>query len=147
MGGSRLSIYRNAAGPGILRTDNETTMKTPILRVLYWTPRVLSLLFAVFLGIFALDAFDGGPGWGRQVGAFLIHLVPTYLVVAILAVAWRWEWVGAVAFCALGVAYLATAWGRFHWSAYAVISGPLFVLAGLFLANWAKRATLRPRTS
>ena len=53
-----------------------------------------------------------------------------------LALAWRRGWVGAVVFPALGIAYLVVAWGRFHWSAYAVIAGPLFVLGALFLAGW-----------
>ena len=142
-----LSIHGAAVRTGRLRADNMKTIHSPGHRVLYWTPRVLCLVFAVFLGLFALDSFDEGPDLGRQVGAFLIHLVPTYLVLGILAVAWRWEWVGAVAFFGLGVLYLVMAWGRFHWSAYAVISGPLFLLAGLFLANWVRRLAPRPLAS
>ena len=42
------------------------------------------------------------------------------------------------------VFYIVAAWGRFHISAYLAISGPLFVMAGLFLANWVLRKELRP---
>ena len=62
----------------------------------------------------------------------------------ILAVSWRWEWVGGLVFPALGALYLVAFWGRFHWSTYAVLSGSLFLLGGLFLLNWKHRAELRP---
>ena len=71
------------------------------------------------------------------------HLMPVYIVVIVLIVAWRWEWVGAVLFTLLAAFYVVQAWGRFHWSAYAVISGPLVLLGVLFLFNWIYRAQLR----
>lgn len=118
-------------------------MRTPIQRLLYWSPRILGIAFAMFISLFALDVFDGQHAFWPTLVALLMHLIPTALILAVLAVSWRWEWVGGLVFTALGVLYLATAWGRFHWSAYAVISGPLFLLGGLFLANWLKRAELR----
>lgn len=72
-----------------------------------------------------------------------MHLVPTFLILIVLAVSWRWEWVGGVLFTALALLYLVTSWGRLHWSAYAVISGPLCLLGVLFLLNWLWRAELR----
>jgi len=51
---------------------------------------------------------------------------------------------GGLLFPALGVLYLVAFWGRFHWSAYAILSGSLFLLGGLFLLNWQHRAELRP---
>ena len=40
---------------------------------------------------------------------------------------------------------LVSFWGRFPWSVYALISGPLFLLGVLFLMNWRQRATLHAR--
>jgi hypothetical protein len=57
---------------------------------------------------------------------------------------WRWEWVGAILFNLLAVLYVVMAWGRFNWSAYALISGPLCIVGILFLLNWLHRADLRP---
>lgn len=112
-------------------------------RVLYWTPRILGIVFAGFISLFALDVFDGQQGFWRTLVAFLMHMIPTAIVLMVLGLAWRWEWVGGVVFTVLGCLYIATAWGRFHWSAYAVISGPLFLLGGLFFASWLKRGELR----
>ena len=118
-------------------------MNRSVKRVLFWSPRVLGILFAMLLSLFSFDVFEEGYGLWRTIGALLLHLVPTFMVVVVLVVAWRWEWVGAVLFIALAVFYTAWFWGRFHWSAYVVISGSLFVMGVLFLFNWLYRAELR----
>jgi hypothetical protein len=108
-------------------------------RTLYWAPRVLTILFAAFISIFALDVFDGNKSLGQTLLALAIHLIPTALVVLVLVLAWRREWVGAVAFCGLGMLYAV--WARQHPQWILVIGGPLFLVGGLFLAGWlAKKA-------
>ena len=120
-------------------------MNTGIKHVLFWSPRVLCILFAMFLSLFALDVFNEGYGFGETIFALLIHLVPVYILVIALVIAWRWEWIGAVLFLSLSMLYLFMSWGRVHWSAYWGISGPLVLLGGLFLLNWIYRRELRMR--
>ncbi len=103
-----------------------------IARFLFWTPRILGLLFALFLGAFALDAFQGGGGAFRAIGTFLIHLIPTYTVIAALMISWRREWIGAVLFTGFALFYLFRTWGRFPWPVHVAISGPLFLMGILF---------------
>jgi len=103
---------------------------------LFWAPRILGILFAIFISLFALDVFGNGAGFWETLIGLLIHLVPTYLVVISLLIAWRWERLGAALFLALGGAYLMDAWGRFDWTAYAAISGPLFLIGILFMTDW-----------
>jgi hypothetical protein len=114
-------------------------------RWLYWTPRALTLLFAVFISIFALDVFNEHYRLPQLLVALGMHLVPTALVLAALAVAWRWEWVGAVLFLGLGALYIVTMHSRAHWDWYLVIAGPLFLVGALFLFGWRHRAELRRR--
>lgn len=120
-------------------------MNTTSKRALFWTPRVLCILFALFLSLFALDVFDPDESFWNAIPAFLIHLIPVYIILIVLAVAWRWEWVGAIVFTALAMFYVVWFWGRFHWIAYALISGPLVLLGVLFLLNWIYRTQLRSR--
>lgn len=108
-------------------------------RTVVWTPRALCLLFAGFVSLFALDVFEGSLGFWQTVVALAVHLIPTALLLVVLAVSWRWEWVGAVVFSALGVLYVLLFWGRFHWSAYALIAGPLLLIGALFLVSWRQR--------
>jgi hypothetical protein len=104
--------------------------------LLFWAPRLGSILFAAFLSMFALDVFGEGRGALETAGALLMHLIPAAVVLVLLAVAWRRPLLGALAFAVLGGFYLLMSPGRFHWSAYAAISGPLFLIAALFLLNW-----------
>jgi hypothetical protein len=121
-------------------------MSPSVRRLLFWTPRVLTILFAVFISVFALDVFDEHLSLGRTLLALAMHLIPTALIVVALVVAWRWEWVGAILFFALGAAYIVSMHERAHWDWYALIAGPLFLVGVLFLLNWRNRAQLRAQT-
>jgi hypothetical protein len=111
-------------------------MKSSLKRVLTWTPRVLAILFAAFISLFALDVFGEGYTFWETLWALLMHLVPTFLVLIALAIAWRWAWLGGILFLALGVGYLLLAGSRVHWSAVLFIAGPLWLVGGLFLVSW-----------
>lgn len=115
-------------------------------RLPYWTPRVLGILFAVFISVFALDVFGAGYSFWETLGALIMHLIPTALVVVALVIAWRWEWAGAALFVALGVWYVIMAWGKFDWMTYLLIPGPLFLIGVLFLVGWLYRRGIRSST-
>jgi hypothetical protein len=112
-------------------------------RLLYWAPRALAIAFAGFLALFALDVFGEEDGWLETAVGLAMHLIPTALVLMVLAVSWRREWVGAVAYFGLALAYLGLFRGRFPWTTLLVIAGPLILTAGLFLLNWRWRSALR----
>jgi hypothetical protein len=118
-------------------------MKKQTKQFLFWTPRVLTILFILFLALFALDVFGEGYGFWETVLALFMHLIPNMVLTVILVLAWRREWIGAVAFSGLAVFYLVMAWGKFHWGAFAAISGPLFLVAILFLIGWRYRREVR----
>lgn len=118
-------------------------MNKTVKRVLYWTPRILSILFAMFISLFALDVFGAGYSFWETLVALLMHLIPTFVILIVLAISWRWEWIGGVLFISLAVFYLVEAWGKFHWSTYLVISGPSFLVGILFIINWFYRKNLR----
>ncbi len=126
-------------------------MNTVSRRLLFWSPRAICIAFAIFLSLFALDVFQEGYGFGKTLLALLIHLVPVYIVLAVLAVAWRWEWIGAAGFAGLAIWYAQTMLRRHPWvqiaPAVAGIAGPLLVIAALFLINWLKHDELRAKRS
>ncbi len=118
-------------------------MKPSVKSWLFWTPRILCILFAAFISIFALDVFGEGNGFWKTLLALLIHLIPTALVLVVLLLSWRWEWIGGILYNALGILYIVTMWKRpFPWPVYAAISGPLFLVGILFLLNWKYRKQL-----
>ncbi len=104
-------------------------------RFFFWSPRILAILFALFLGIFALDVFHEAHGFWHIALAFAIHLIPATTVVLMLAAAWRWEWMGAVLFAVAAALYAHQVLpGHPDWAA--IISIPLLTIAALFLADW-----------
>jgi len=107
-------------------------------RWLYWLPRVLSILFALFISLLALDVFGEGYNFWETLVALFMHLIPTFILVAVLAIAWRWERVGAALFLALAIIYLVLTDGRML-----TIPIPLIIVSLLFLVSW--RVTLKPR--
>ena len=112
-------------------------------RWLFWTPRVLGILFALFVGMFALDVFAEGYGFWETFVALFMHLIPALLIVAALAISWRWEWVGGVTFSLLALAFLVLSRGEAPWIAYVFMCGPPLLIAALFLVNWIFRPEIR----
>ena len=108
-------------------------------RLLYWAPRVLVILFAAFVSLFALDVFGTGESVLNTIIALLIHLIPVYAIIAALIIAWRWEWAGAILFPALALAYPVLFGTDFHWSAYAVLMTPPLLIGLLFFLSWARK--------
>jgi hypothetical protein len=117
----------------------EDLMPKTVKQILFWTPRLFSILFILFLSLFALDVFGEGYGFWETVLALFMHLIPSLILVAALILAWRWEWIGAVLFIGFGVLYLVTTWGRFDWIAYLVIAGVPILVGVLFLIGWIAR--------
>ncbi|MBC8479411.1 MAG: hypothetical protein H8D46_03010 [FCB group bacterium] len=118
-------------------------MNTNVKKTLYWSPRILCILLALFLSIFAMDVFDEGYGFWDSMIALMIHLIPVYMVVFVLILAWRWEWIGAVMYLGLAVFYVFLTSGNAHWGAYFSISGSLGLVGILFLINWLNREQMK----
>ncbi len=110
-------------------------MNEKIKKVLFWAPRVLGVLFAIFISLFALDVFMEGYGFWEMIIALLMHLIPTAIFLLVLVVAWRWEMIGGFLFIALGVLYIALFWSPDQLPGYLIISGPLFLVGFLFLLD------------
>jgi hypothetical protein len=116
-------------------------MNALVRRLLVWSPRVFCIAFAFFVSLFALDVFNKGLGLWKAILALSIHLIPTAFILLVLALSWRWGWIGGILFIAAGIVYLIGA--RHHPDWVALISGSLFLVGALFLLNWLKRADIR----
>ena len=117
-------------------------MNTTVRRLLIWTPRVLGILFALFLSIFALDVFGAGYTVWETIVALFMHLIPTFVILIALALAWRWEWVGALGFLGFVLWYLLEAWGNMSALTLVLIAGPPLIVGLLYLVDWFYRAEL-----
>lgn len=101
--------------------------KNPSLsKVLYWLPRILSILFIVFISLFALDVF-GQPQWFL---ALVMHLIPSFILIAVTVLAWKNEMIGGLLFLLVGILMLFFT----HFESL-IISLPVIVIGALFLSR------------
>jgi len=68
-----------------------------------WSPRILCIGAILFVSMFALDSFEPGIPLSQQLINFSIHLIPTYVLLALLIVAWKWQFVGGILFTVVGI--------------------------------------------
>ena len=117
---------------------------------IYWAPRILSILFILFISLFALDIFDMKLGlWGTIVGLFM-HLIPSMILTVTLIISWKYEWVGGTLFALGGLFYISSVifnsldWTiKISWSL--TIAGPALIISGLFFANWFMKKNKRKK--
>jgi hypothetical protein len=117
------------------------TLTPRLRRLLFWVPRTVALLFVALLAALAADVFDHGYGPAELALALLIHLVPALVMLGAVALAWRWEWVGAALFAAWSVFWLFmyTGGGDAAPSTWVLIIGFPLLIAALFLLGWQDR--------
>ena len=77
-------------------------MKTSI-RLFHWLPRIFCILAILFISLFAADAFAPGLTIWQQLGNFLMHLIPSFILLFLLIVAWKWELIGGIIFTIIGL--------------------------------------------
>lgn len=118
--------------------------KKKISKWLYWTPRILSIIFILFLALFSLDVFGNNYGfWGTLLALFM-HNIPSLVLLIILIISWKYEIVGGIAFILAGLLYIYLVLSRtqFEWFILTwilQISGVAFLVGILFLINWFKK--------
>jgi hypothetical protein len=130
--------WRNIATHPIRR--KEVRMQNGLKQLLFWSPRVLGLLFALFVSLFALDVFGQGYSFWATIGALLMHLMPVYILLIALVIGWRWAWAGALLFIGFSIWYLIVSWGPFPLIAILVgawpLAAPALLVGLLFLLDW-----------
>ena len=114
----------------------------------FWLPRVLCIAAILFISLFALDSFGPGLSIWQQIGAFLIHLIPSFILLALLAVAWKWEYWGGILFLILGIVFTPIIFQHNYrmnhsvWTSMSIIlliTFPFILVGILFLIDHYKR--------
>lgn len=105
--------------------------------IIHWAPRMAALLIILFTSLFSLDVFGEGGTPLQMLGAFLLHNLPSIVMLLVLILAWRRPVVGFWAFLIVAVAFVVI----FVRDIFALTNLVLFVLplllvACLFYADW-----------
>lgn len=108
-----------------------------LTKIIHWAPRVAAMLIIFFMSLFSLDVFEMGVSPLQVLGAFVMHNIPSFLMILFLVFAWKRPAVGFVVFLIAGVAFTIF----FVRDMYALPNLLLFVfpillIASLFYADW-----------
>ena len=104
-------------------------------KIIYWLPRIIVILFICFISLFALDVFGEFSGFEILVALFM-HLVPSFILIILLIISWKYELVGGILFLVLGVVF--TFWFDLYENlvSFLLIGLPVYVVGILFLFSF-----------
>lgn len=125
-------------------------MVDKVNKFVYWAPRILSILFILFLALMSLDVFEGNNSFWETVLELLLHNIPTFILLVVLLISWKYEIVGGIAFIMAGLAHLVSSVVRVDADPWYVsfltsliIDVPAFFIGILFLVGWFKNKNIK----
>ena len=102
-----------------------------------WTLRVLLTLMILIFALFSLDVFDEGQGFWDTTIAFMMSNIPSFAMIIILIIAWKWEHIGGalLMLCILGFTiFLFVRSGNFMYGTLIMVGIP-FLIGMMFVIN------------
>ncbi|MFH1452333.1 MAG: hypothetical protein ABIF88_04115 [archaeon] len=104
-------------------------------KFLYWTPRILGIIFIIFISIFALDVFGENYKPLQLIIALFMHLIPSIIITIFLIISWKHEKIGGYIFITLGIIFGFFFEAFFHIASFVVLVIPLWIIGILFFLN------------
>jgi hypothetical protein len=106
-------------------------------KIIHWAPRVASIMIIFFMSLFSLDVFETEATTLQLLGGFLMHNIPSFVMLVLLFFAWKRPAVGFWAFLAAGVVFVIFFVRDFYaLSNLLLFALPIWLVAGLFYADW-----------
>lgn len=124
-------------------------MKKPQI-LWHWAPRLLCILAILFISLFALDSFDQRLTLAEQIGGFVMHMIPSLILIVLLLIAWKWELVGGILFILISLIFTPVLFiGNYNhshsiWYSTGIVlmvTFPIFMVGVLFLLS--RRAKMK----
>ena len=116
-------------------------------KFIFWTPRILSILFILFIAMFSLDVFESCNGFSECASGLFIHNIPALILIIFLVIAWKWEYIGTIEFFIFAIWYVLfiikniqnTGFEIYYLSWFLTIAMPAIIIAILWWMNWKKK--------
>lgn len=108
-----------------------------LAKTVHWAPRLAAILIIFFTSLFSLDVFEMDAPPLELLGGFLMHNIPSIVMILLLVFAWKRPVVGFVSFLIAAAAFVIF----FVRSLDALPSlllfvAPILLIAFLFYADW-----------
>ncbi|HNX86573.1 MAG TPA: hypothetical protein PKN12_06565 [Bacteroidales bacterium] len=115
------------------------------MKIIHWFPRILCILAILFVSLFALDSFDPNLSATQQWLGFFMHLIPSFILIILLIIAWKWELIGGSILAIVGFGLTPYVFiGNYHhnhsfWLSLGIIASitlPFVITGGLFILSY-----------
>jgi lysylphosphatidylglycerol synthetase-like protein (DUF2156 family) len=131
----------------------EVGMKTPrnkssrLASTIRWVAKILCILAIVFISLFAVDVFTEGASLnlGQKIVAFLMHMIPSFVLIIALIIAWKNEFAGGILIALVGLATSPFVYNRNYIPHHSVsqallivamINVPFIIVGVLFIISY-----------
>ena len=106
-------------------------------KIIYWAPRIAAITIIIFVGLFSLDVFEEEASPFELLSGFLIHNIPSIVMLLLLIFAWKRPAVGFVAFLVVAILFALFFVRNLEMLPNLLLFVfPLLLIAGLFYADW-----------
>jgi len=95
-------------------------------KVITWSPRIIAILYIIFITIFAFDESVMSLPW-------FVHLMPTIILTLIVIFTWKKPLTASIIFLILGFGFTLIFKTYSNWLIFLLISLPLILIGILFL--------------
>ena len=98
-----------------------------------WIPRGVIIFFIAFLFLFSLDVFSTPEPLIKQIGAFFIHSIPSWVLIIVLIFTWKKPFITGIILEILAVFSIFFFHTFEHLAGFLAVTLPLILIGGSFI--------------
>jgi hypothetical protein len=116
-----------------------SSKKSNFIRV----PRIITIIFILFISLFALDVFSLEGSLGEKLTGFLYHLLPSFFLLIILVISYKNALLSGILFIVLGLIFTLRFQTYRHLLTLLLISLIPLIIGVLFIyANYLQKKSI-----
>lgn len=100
-----------------------------------WFPRVLAVVYALLIALFSFDVLSMEGSLLEKLGGFLIHNIPTFIILFALYLSWKKPMYGGATFIVISAFFTIFFRTYQRWDTFVLISAPILLIGVLFILN------------
>ena len=111
-------------------------------QILHYSPRILSILFCLFIMMFSFDVYDGNSTIPEMLIGFIMHNLPVFGMAIITFFAWNNDLIGGVGFIGISLFFFFLVSSNMNNEggiinpAVIIISLPALLISALYFINF-----------
>lgn len=109
------------------------------VHIFQWMARGLIFSLSLIFSLFSADAFEAGIISFKTITDWLMHMIPSFILLIPLLVFWKRFLMLSCIYLTLGLGYVLVSWSKFPISVHFLITLPLIMSSLFFFLTHQKR--------